>query len=626
VFQWFTSRINAATANCGKFRKPVAVIALLLVVLCLPIARPLIFPSLRAVDNFHARRLNLTNTAVICSIVSNEEYYLDEWIDYNLGIGFDHIHIYDNTDEYGLGHGWLERRADRLKNRVTIQHYPGEGKQSTAYRDCARRVLSDRHRWVFFTDADEFLVLKKHDNVTSFLLQHDTKRTAVAINWQVQSWNNQMQYSPQPVTKRFASRADTGDINFHVKTISNVDKIDLGARHNPHFATLKRKEYLAVDTTGKTLHPRTPYWNNQNPSDVALVYHHNTKSWKELVGKRTRGRADMEGPGLAETVKLLISNAHAGKGLDNTTEVDVSAWEMLKSRNPKYKFFDAKDTSNVIKNQKQTEGDNARAQSIGICCYAKDQEAYIDEWMDYHLALGFDKLYIYDGSEKYWMEQWGEARNDTRLSLVHFPPPLNDENAGNSTMVLNDKKARAYADCVGRHGKEHSGLVLVDVNDFFVIPDHSSIEPLVQLLDSSACAHQFERVLFGHGDQYLYDPLPVTKRFVLRVNDKTPGFASSSLLLQTKSNTMAAETLQTLEKDLVKYLNSGEFASDICNGGSETLEGISVYHYLRSVKECNKERGDPAMCNLKGIVEDRSAWKQMQSLVPWYANFNGMIY
>ena len=29
--------------------------------------------------------------AAICLIVSNEEYYLDEWLDYHLGIGFQHM-------------------------------------------------------------------------------------------------------------------------------------------------------------------------------------------------------------------------------------------------------------------------------------------------------------------------------------------------------------------------------------------------------------------------------------------------------------------------------------------------------------------------------------------------------
>jgi len=50
------------------------------------------------------------DTAVVCSIMTKEEAYLDEWIDYHLGIGFEHMYIYDNTADLELGHGWLDHR------------------------------------------------------------------------------------------------------------------------------------------------------------------------------------------------------------------------------------------------------------------------------------------------------------------------------------------------------------------------------------------------------------------------------------------------------------------------------------------------------------------------------------
>ena len=263
-------------------------------------------------------------------------------------------------------------------------------------------------------------------------------------------------------------------------------------------------------------------------------------------------------------------------------------------------------------------------------------------------------MYIYDGSTEYWMKQWEEVRNDTRVSLMHFPP------AEGSSTNANNEKARAYANCVGDHGKEHDALVVMDVNDFIVIPKHSSVEPLVKILDSNdACAHKFEQVLFGHGGQVrstkfsfllsalsfsylsmlffsvpsqmlhhqnLFDPLPVTKRFMLRVENETSHFVSSSLLLKTKSTTMGTDDLQTIEQDLIQYLDSGKFVSDKCIISPNTPGNIFAYHYLRSSKECNNEREDKAICNLTGSVEDQSAWDQMQSLVPWYANFNGLVY
>ncbi len=158
------------------------------------------------------------NTAVVCSIVSNEEAYLDEWIDYHLGIGFDHIYLYDNTAKSELGHGWLDRRP-RLINRVTVVTFPGQSMQVPAFKDCTREyALRNGHRWVAHFDADEFLVLRNHSNVVDFL-QDYCKNGAVSLNWQVMTWNNELQYRPQPVVKRFQ-----GVLNY-VSRITNFGTI-----------------------------------------------------------------------------------------------------------------------------------------------------------------------------------------------------------------------------------------------------------------------------------------------------------------------------------------------------------------------------------------------------------------
>ncbi len=85
------------------------------------------------------------------SIVSNEERYLDEWIDYNLGIGFVELYVYDNTADFELGwhRCWLDRRGAHLAGRMSIAHLPGEGRQGEAYSDCARRAVEEGHQWGF---------------------------------------------------------------------------------------------------------------------------------------------------------------------------------------------------------------------------------------------------------------------------------------------------------------------------------------------------------------------------------------------------------------------------------------------------------------------------------------------
>eukprot|EP00956_Cyclotella_meneghiniana_P036797 scaffold130636_cov51-Cyclotella_meneghiniana.AAC.4 len=76
------------------------------------------------------------------------------------------------THDFDLGNGWLDRRP-RLTNKVTVRHFPGEGKQLSAYRHCLKNdVRPHGHGWVDFLDVDEFLILLKNVNVVDFLLSY----------------------------------------------------------------------------------------------------------------------------------------------------------------------------------------------------------------------------------------------------------------------------------------------------------------------------------------------------------------------------------------------------------------------------------------------------------------------
>lgn len=35
---------------------------------------------------------------VICAIIKNEQKFIKEWIDWNLKIGFNHIHLFEDFD------------------------------------------------------------------------------------------------------------------------------------------------------------------------------------------------------------------------------------------------------------------------------------------------------------------------------------------------------------------------------------------------------------------------------------------------------------------------------------------------------------------------------------------------
>lgn len=273
------------------------------------------------------------NQAAICVIVSNEEYYLDEWLDYHIGIGFHHIFVYDNSNDLtdsnydnnsnisssSSSSSWLARRP-RLHDKVTVISYPGQNKQGSAYQHCGRQHLlpDPTYRWVGFFDVDEYLVLHHpiySRNVSSFLSHHcrDTCGS-LSFNWQIHSWNDRLQYDPRPVTLRFRGKYN---IDQHVKSVSHVRRVDWSVLPHPHYPFLK-EGYTQIDTDGEEI--LSPQWQNLKfPSNAGLLYHHHTKSHKEYIGKRERGRATMEGEALRKSREELVDQARRRVGFHNVT-------------------------------------------------------------------------------------------------------------------------------------------------------------------------------------------------------------------------------------------------------------------------------------------------------------------
>ena len=64
-------------------------------------------------------------------------------------------------------------------------------------------------------------------------------------------------------------------------------------------------------------------------------------------------------------------------------------------------------------------------ESASLCVICKDENAYIDEWTDYNLALGFSEIFFYDNSDNNTLVSWKEKsrHEDERISIIHFPGP-----------------------------------------------------------------------------------------------------------------------------------------------------------------------------------------------------------
>ena len=216
----------------------------------------------------------------------NEEKYIDEWICYNLQIGFDHIYIYDNNEDPATLHKVLCNKS--YMEHVTINHLPIDTPQFVAYNHW-KQHYSHRHMAVAFFDVDEFLVLHEHPNVKSWVEEFlYPNGGCLCVSWVFFGDNGQLGYTSDPVTQRFTKRARVPDI--HVKSVVLCD--DLESMQHPHCPFLKEGKNQH-NCTGQVI-PSGPYIEDvfTRRVDVCQLNHYSCKTWGEWMLKREKGRAD----------------------------------------------------------------------------------------------------------------------------------------------------------------------------------------------------------------------------------------------------------------------------------------------------------------------------------------------
>ncbi|GAX84157.1 hypothetical protein CEUSTIGMA_g11580.t1 [Chlamydomonas eustigma] len=116
-----------------------------------------------------------------------------------------------------------------------------------------------------------------------------------------------------------------------------------------------------------------------------------------------------------------------------------------------------------------------------ICAVARNEHLYIEEWIEYHLCLGIDKIYLYDHESDIPLE---------RILLRDIPTTVNRvivqrfkghhkrfKEGFSSKMERFMKTAQGYAywHCLQHYSSQHSFIGFIDVDEFLVINDAQAL-------------------------------------------------------------------------------------------------------------------------------------------------------
>jgi len=222
----------------------------------------------------------------LCSVVTiarGENPYIREFVHYYKMIGMDHIYIYDNS---GTTHPPItEALTDKEMAFCTVIPFPGKAQQRKSYVHFLDHYSMETE-WVLIVDADEFLVLYKHDSIRAFIRDKCKKLFGVGINWYMFGYGQHVSW---PKGKLVMESYTQGSRNQHIKTLARTEILrKLKPQCHPFFS-LHNVYNICQRLNGSRID------GHFNPSmddmDCIALYHYWSKSQEELDTKVMRGRA-----------------------------------------------------------------------------------------------------------------------------------------------------------------------------------------------------------------------------------------------------------------------------------------------------------------------------------------------
>lgn len=206
--------------------------------------------------------------ALVC-VAKSEDHYLDEWLDYNHKIGFDKIILYQNDWRTDIERPFLEKRI-----------WDGKSVQLPIYNSYLQKDKD--YDWAAFFDCDEFLVLKKHNNIKEFIEEYGQKHSVLSLNWYMYGNLGKETRTSNSLIKEFTKR--NSQPNEHIKVIVKTNT-------NNRFVLPHNCHEQSMDTSGKFFYG--PF-NPNGPMDVAYLNHYHNKTKEDWMDRCKRGRVDCE--------------------------------------------------------------------------------------------------------------------------------------------------------------------------------------------------------------------------------------------------------------------------------------------------------------------------------------------
>lgn len=217
-----------------------------------------------------------------CSIVKNEDNYIDDFVAIHKHLGVEFFLFFDRS---------ANPLSERFKGRTDIQviHYPEPNRHAQAWRDGVK-FFQGKSKWVQFIDIDQVTVPMQTDDI-KVMLQGYEAYGSLGLNWHSFGSNDR---DTEPLIgtstyEAYTKRAiNLAPINNHIQSIVQVDFAQKVVWDDPHHPTMNPGQFQFNEKKLKFSGP----FNIPPSQEIGFIAHYYTRSREYWAKKCAKLRAD----------------------------------------------------------------------------------------------------------------------------------------------------------------------------------------------------------------------------------------------------------------------------------------------------------------------------------------------
>ena len=232
---------------------------------------------------------------------------------------------------------------------------------------------------------------------------------------------------------------------------------------------------------------------------------------------------------------------------------------------------------------KQVQNKNRHYSSI--CLLAKNENDYINEWLDWHLnKLKFNHIYIYDNESKIPIETSIEDKYKDRVTI----------NRWTKRDYRGIMQVCCYSHFLNNYGRDNKWTAFIDADEFIRLIDDIDINSFLSQYEDCDGIY-IEWLMYNANGQYKKEEGLVRDRFTTYTEYKNKPWNGKSIVKPHTVKIMGAHTPRAYHRRLKLVYSNKEFINEEKNDAP--LDKIVIDHYFTKSYEEWCEKLARGSCN-----------------------------